>query len=415
VSNYLAIATVTAALQSLLQRDLGVDVPGATVTTVRPDSADNALPDPGANVFLYQVTPNSAWRNTDLPTRTSAGHLVQRPRVALDLHYLLTFYGAELDLEPQRALGSAARTLHAQSLLTRQQIQETITAATDVDPEHFLGRSDLVEEVELVKFMPLSLSLEELSKLWSVFFQTPYSLSMAYLASTVLIEPDEAPRRVLPVRVRSLSVLPFQQAHIEKVVSTAGETEPVVVGDTIRITGQGLGGSIAGVRVGDALLSPAEVSAREILVELVGSGLRAGVQGVQVIYTSGAESNVASLILRPVIPQDAEGVYAIDVSDVEIDLDDDTRAATITVSVAPAVGPRQRAFLFLNQRPPTAEPVRAYQFQAEARDAETDTLRFAADSLAAGDYLVRVQVGGAESLLEIDDDGFYSQPEVTIP
>ena len=37
MSNFLAIATVTATLSRLLQAAVGADVPGATVTTIRPD------------------------------------------------------------------------------------------------------------------------------------------------------------------------------------------------------------------------------------------------------------------------------------------------------------------------------------------------------------------------------------------
>ena len=46
------------------------------------------------NVYLYRVSPNPAWRNQDLPTR-ARGPIVDRPLTAIDLHYLLTFYGDE--------------------------------------------------------------------------------------------------------------------------------------------------------------------------------------------------------------------------------------------------------------------------------------------------------------------------------
>lgn len=206
MSNFLAIATVTAALQRLLQSALIADVAGADVTTVRPDgTGDNTLPDPGINIYLYQVTPNGAWRNADLPTRAPDGRLIQRPRMALDLHYLLTFYGTEGELEPQRCLGSAVRALHATPVLTRDMIRDTI-----VDPLYssILTNSNLGDEIETVKFNPLSLSLEELSKLWSVFFQTAYSLSLAYIGSVVLIEGTETPLPVLPVQTRNIFVMP---------------------------------------------------------------------------------------------------------------------------------------------------------------------------------------------------------------
>src|SRR5262249_49957897 len=99
MSNFLAVATVTATLGQVLQAAISSDVPGATVTTIRPEG-------PGArpaevNVYLYQVTPNAAYRNADLPTRGSNGQVVQRPQAALTLHYLISFYGDDSKLEPQ--------------------------------------------------------------------------------------------------------------------------------------------------------------------------------------------------------------------------------------------------------------------------------------------------------------------------
>ncbi len=169
MSNFLAIATVTAALRRTLQAALDIDVPGAKVTTVRPDGSGSGVPNTGANLYLYQVTPNASLRNADMPNRNSEGRLIQRPQVALDLHYLLTFYGDDNELKPQRLLGSVVRTLHARPVLTRQMIKKTID-----DPAFaFLHNSNLAEAFETVKFTPVPLSLEELSKLWSVFFQTP--------------------------------------------------------------------------------------------------------------------------------------------------------------------------------------------------------------------------------------------------
>ena len=83
---------------------------------------------------------------------------MQRPQVALDLHYLLTFYGEEAQLEPQRLFGSVVRTLHARPVLTRQQIQQTLA----VEPFNtLLAGSNLATGAELVKFSPIPLSLEE--------------------------------------------------------------------------------------------------------------------------------------------------------------------------------------------------------------------------------------------------------------
>jgi hypothetical protein len=77
VSNYLAVATVTATLRHMLQSSIGFDVPGATVTSLRPDSLPGGNLPPSVNVYMYQATPNTAWRNADLPTRRVDGSLAQ--------------------------------------------------------------------------------------------------------------------------------------------------------------------------------------------------------------------------------------------------------------------------------------------------------------------------------------------------
>src|SRR5262249_39700964 len=152
-------------------------VPNAMVGFSRPDAGNGEQQAPLVNVYLYQVTPNAAYTNTDLPARRSDGTLVKRPQTALDLHYLFTFHGNEDQLEPQRLLGAVASVLHSQPFLSRDAI---LKAGQFFG---FLADSGLENQVERIRFTPTALSLEEFSKLWSVFFQVEYNLSAAYQAS----------------------------------------------------------------------------------------------------------------------------------------------------------------------------------------------------------------------------------------
>src|ERR1700744_2485579 len=126
MSNYLAIATVTAALQQILTAPVGSAVSGATVGFGRPDPGNTTAP--LVNIFLYQITPNATFRNCDLPTRRSDGTLAQRPQAAYDLHYLMTFHGDDTQLQPQRLLGAVVTTLHSQPLLLNDSISSAATA-----------------------------------------------------------------------------------------------------------------------------------------------------------------------------------------------------------------------------------------------------------------------------------------------
>lgn len=429
MSNFLAIATVTAVLSQVLQEAIGPDVPGATVTTLRPDGG-TGMPPTGVNLFLYQVTPNAAWNNVDLPTRRSNGDLIQRPRAALDLHYLLTFYGVEAQLEPQRVLGSVVRSLHARPLLTRDMIRQTIAKPAF----GFLVNSNLADAVELVKFTPLPLSLEELSKLWSVFFQTQYSLSLAYQGTVVLIESAESTHMALPVRARNIYVVPFRQPLIEAVSSIDGADEFIISTSTVMVTGKRLRGEVTQLRVGgiDVLPASDKVSDTQISVPLP-VGLRAGVQGLQVVQPMlmgtpptahrGVESNLAAFVLHPTINRKPDDSPDITIPSPVIS-GDGTRAVDVTIKLSPKVGKTQRVGLLMNElNPPVDRAARSYSFDAlphnkPADPPETDTLVFHISGVAQGDYLVRVQVDGASSPLEQAADvnnPLYIGPKVTIP
>lgn len=428
MSNFLAIATVTATLSQLIQTAIGADVDGATVSMVRPDgNGGNNVPDIGVNLYLYQITPNIAWRNADLPSRNSDGQMVQRPRAAFDLHYLLTFYGNEAQLEPQRLAGSVVRTLHTQPLLTRQMIQSTITSASF----NYLANSDLADEIEMVKFTPFPLSLEDLSKLWSVFFQTPYTLSLAYQGMVVFIESAQVARPALPVRERNIYVRSFHQPVIEKVESQVGEDQPIVMGSTLLIRGKRLRGDVTRVRVGGVEVTPApqSISDTEIAVPIPAT-LRAGVQGVQVSHQilmgtpplphSGIESNVAAFVLRPTINRRPDDSDDITVSPPVV-APDQTRSADVFVVVTPRVSAGQRTVLLMNELN-AAQQARSYSFANRPLtlppgQTDTDTITFHISGVAAGQYLARVQVDGAESPLVTDADPNnprYTRPVVTI-
>ena len=99
MSNYKAIPVVTAALRNRLTALCSGVLSGATVTTLRPDTSAAGLPNVGVNIFLYQVTPNAALRNADLPTLRGDGTAIRHPTAAIDLHYLLSFYGSDANFE----------------------------------------------------------------------------------------------------------------------------------------------------------------------------------------------------------------------------------------------------------------------------------------------------------------------------
>ena len=403
MSNYLAIATVTATLQRILQDTVQVDVEGARVTTVRPDNVGRGIPETGVNIFLYRVAPVN-WLNQDLPGRRSTGELNKRPQIALELNYIITCYGNEVELEPQRLLGSVIRTMHSQHTLESEAIRNTL----DDSSVCYLRESDLAQQIDSVTFAPLGLSTEDLSTIWSIF-QTSYSLAIVYQASAVLIESQKIPRRALPVRKSIISASP-QKPVISKVTSLDALTEVwqsteerlILTNSTIAIEGIRLQGNNNLVRIGSIDIIPQEISDRKIVLDLstISNGeLHAGVQGIQVIKRNDRErrineSNVFPLVLLPTLEKIV--VEAVN------PIGEEQYSVRVSIATQPTMGKNQRLNLLLNST--TGERSREYIFKIPPLEADSDRIITEISAITAGVYLVRLQVDGVESLLTVETD-----------
>ena len=439
MSNHLAIATVTATLRRTLQASVQSHVEGARITTVSPSEMNKGTPETGINIFMYQVVGNPALDNIDAIALRARGGSVRR-QAALDLYYMLSFYGNNNELMPQRLLGSAVRTLNDRRVITKTMIREACNDTTF----SFLKDSTLADQIQQISLVPLDLNLEDLSKTWSVFFQTPYILSVAYKSMVVLVEGDEVTQRSLPVRDRLTSNAPFLiRPQVERVVAQVGKVAAIVADSTLLIQGRQLKGDrFTQIQIGGTTVTPTKVTPTELtlpLSVLPPSALRAGVQSLQVMHPQehmaasgrssdrssgrspghrGAVSEAAPFVLRP-------RVMAVAVS--EIEEDENLRSALISVEVNLTVGRQQRVVLSLNewradsdQDRPDSAPAN-YMFDLPPRRAEKRTVRVPVRAVQAGEYLVRLLVDGAESQLEIDDDEnsptyeWYVGPRVCIP
>ena len=124
MSTALALGAVTAVLRNILDNGL-IDAGPALgapvkVTAIAPDLIDltDQTAPPQLNLFLFRVTPNSGWRNADLPARNGGGDRLTNPPLAVDLHYLLTAYG-KTDLQADILLGYAMYLMHQRPWLDR--------------------------------------------------------------------------------------------------------------------------------------------------------------------------------------------------------------------------------------------------------------------------------------------------------
>ena len=450
MSTALAIASVTAVLRDLLNNGL-IDsnissvIGNVIVSTLSPDRIDITSNDQQSqlNLFLYQVTPNAAWRNVGLPARNAAGERISNPPLALNLHYLLTAYGAQ-DLHAEILLGYGMQLFHETPVLPRKAIRTSLQNPSQVGSGsglptamQALFTSELAEQVEQIKIVPETLNTEEISRMWSAF-QAHYRPTAAYQASVVLIESKQSIKVALPVAERQVHVFPFNQPVIEEIRSQAKAGDPIEInkpilpGQNLVLMGQGLNASDVLVDFGGIEVKPAggDVSPNQIIVAIP-AGLKPGVHGVRVIHQQDMgnpavphrlfESNVAAFVLRPVIDP---GSISFTAGPGEDPID-----GTVLFKVDPPVGDSQSVVLILNRIAPPGSPPPpssgvSYSFVAPSRTNvspplsppdSTQNFAIPIKGVKAGNYLMRVQVDGAESPLTANvNTGQYVEPHVEI-
>jgi hypothetical protein len=397
MSSALAIAGVTAVLRSMLESWLNdqnanaaLGGANAEVTAVAPDTIELTGADarPRLNLYMYQVTSNSGWRNVDLPTTDDRGARSTNPPLALDLRYLLTAYGAR-EFDAEVLLGYGMQLLHMVPVPSREQIGGRLPLA--------LQPSLLGQQVEMIKITPEVMSTEELSKLWAAF-QARYRPTAAYVASVVLIESPSAGRVPLPVLTRGIRVQPDLLPTLPGITAVRPPNgQPgAVLGDVVTIEGHRLNGTNRRVRLENRQLGVeldiaaqpgAETGLLRFIVPNDPAALPVGTYAVQILVQPPGEasqrvSNWLSLTVLPNI-----------LTDLPIDIvRDEGGTATISLNFTPRVRPDQRAALVIG----------SLEVIAPERTESTDTLEFVMVDAPEGTFLVRLRFGGYDSLVIAD-------------
>jgi hypothetical protein len=252
MSNALAIPGVTAVLQNLLNSvyNNAFSVLGSVVVSaVAPDIVQTSLGSGKnatlqVNLFLHQVTPNAAWRNVGLPQLAAdGGTVLKNPPLALDLHYLLTAYGAE-DNIADALLSFAVAFLHDNPVLPRAQITAALLALPSNSFNDGLRLSGLASQIEMIKITPATLGREEMAWLWTAL-KADYRPTFPFQVSVVLINPTKAAVSGLPVLQRNIAVQP----NLLSTFASITEADPpnsqpaAVLGDTVTVQGANLTGA----------------------------------------------------------------------------------------------------------------------------------------------------------------------------
>lgn len=417
MGNALAIAAVTAVLKDLLNNGLiDHNVTGAvggnvTVSALPPDRvfAPGAQEGNQLNLFLYQVAPNVGWRNVGLPSRDERGGRLTNQPLALDLHYLLTAYGAE-DLHAEVLLGYAMQLLHETPVLTRQSIRTALLPSPvngSILPPALqaLSASDLADQVEQIKIVATALTSEEMSKLWTAL-QARYRPTAAYHVSVVLIESQRTAKSALPILtigpvdpVTREPRGPVAAANLEPQFPALTSVTPpqqranTHLGDTLIVEGHKLDGTnlavrLAGPRVSQPIELPvasgSSATRLETTIPNTPTALPAGLYSLAVLVQRPGETfrrttNELPLALAPQITTALPATFPRD----------GNGDATIALTVQPEVQPTQRVALLLGDLEIAAQP----------RTNQTNTVSFVVRGATGGTYLARVRVDGVDSVV----------------
>jgi Pvc16 N-terminal domain len=405
MSTALAIAGVTAVLRDmindwLIEHNVSA-VLGSTIT-VSALPPDRVFPASGTeptqlNLFLHQVTPNLGWRNARLPSRDSSGQTrTGNPPLALDLHYLLSAYGAQ-DLHAEILLGYAVQLLHEVPVLSRSAIAAALPLGNGLPPERkALANCGLADQLEQIRITPEYLNTEEMSKLWTAV-QSHYRPTTAYVATVVLIESTLPARATLPVlsrgpadpasgRDRGVVVEPSLLAPLPTIQSVVARSlQPAAtVGGVVDINGHHLDGTEGTVLLTSErfqiaheveLESSTSASVAFTVPDLPVGFYQLALRVIRPGESSPRTSNQLALVIGP------------EITTFPLNVTRDGGAATITVDFHPQARPGQPVSLLLGTREVVAAPI----------EAATGTLTFVVENAPVGDHLLRLRVDGIES------------------
>ncbi|MBC9251682.1 hypothetical protein A9179_15520 [Pseudomonas alcaligenes] len=440
MSTALGIAATAAVLQQLLQNGFVAlkldDVLSATtlnVTCIPPERIAADAGDSQLNLFLYNQTRNPGWVNLDLPSRDARGERTANPALALDLHFLVSAYGAK-DFHAEVLLGAAMQILHDTPGLGRAAIREALKPGpgkTNLPKE--LELAGLAEQIEQLRITPLNHTTDEVSRIWSAL-QTPARPSAAYMVSVLLQQSQKSQRPSLPVLARNLYVVPLRAPRLDRVEAVAGASAPILPSAGVRVSGANLAAQSLSLLVNGedfaAAVQQLEQGELSFTFNLpappgIPESLRAGVCTLQLVHPQhmgtppqphgGQESNLAAFVLNP------EATFSVEPGVTSTLVDGVTYCSgAVRIGCVPRVGSRQRVRLLLNEKnPPAGRPARAYSFSASDGNGILAPAESTAEvvvefrHVAQGSYLARVQVDAGISPLLLGTDGRFSGPELT--
>jgi len=225
MSEALAIPATTLVLKLLIEKRLKAAYGAALtppVVSIAPPPQRSAAPSAagpappaeaaGLYIFLHHVTPNPAWRNMYDPHVGGDGKRTGPAPVVLDLSYLVTAQGA--DLEREAILGVAVSALTRNAIVPRNMITTmlggvsvNVPAVTILDKVPKAPLADPNHQLESLTISQSPIDIDMSTKLWSAL-QSPLRPSAYFTVTTVFLEVDEVFPAPIDVEKLRLGVWP---------------------------------------------------------------------------------------------------------------------------------------------------------------------------------------------------------------
>jgi len=402
MSNALALSTVSAAFLRRILSAANAAVPSAKVRLGAPTAklADDAAA--LVNLHLYRVEPNAARANEHMPTRGATGETRGPSKLALDLHYILSFYGDHDLLEPEQLLGAVMLALEHEPVLSRT------TVANAIDDNDPLEGSDLDEALARLRVTRQLMTIDDFSKVWSIFYQVPYAVSLAYEVSHVLIETDDPAPVPAPVSHPGLWVAPRSTLRLDSAGAVPGRSVPPIWGGELHVAGRGLGKPGLTLEIDGAALVMDDVAQSDSALEIPlaaatfgGSDLAIGVHRLQAIAPKTRPDQPGHLRERSNSIAFALGP-AIALGAVNAPPGGPTATGSVEIDFTPAVGAAQSVRLLLDSRDENDPAQLVLPGREPDAGAAQATLSFSFTDLPRGRWLVRADVDGLLSPVVVD-------------
>lgn len=171
-----AIADVGRTLVELLSEELNFTLNSDEVTLASPAEIQGG--DTRLSLFLYSIIENPNLKNR--PREIINSKTSEPPPLTVDLYYLLTSYASDNIpggltarlLEAQEILGRAMRVFYDNSIVSGSKLKGSL--------------SETVAEMH-VTLNPIT--VEDLTRIWSVFPEEAYRTSVSYVVTPVPIKP----------------------------------------------------------------------------------------------------------------------------------------------------------------------------------------------------------------------------------